>query len=253
MSESTGAKLKSLRLQKGLSLEDVHKKTKIHLNILKAIEEDSLVNFSPIYIRGFQKIYCKFLGIDPKECIVDYKEPSSSVRTVEKEKEKTAPAWQFKLPKVRVKPKALILVILAFFFIIFLFKLGKAVSSKPVKPKQAVKRAPAAVVSKPSGKQQVQSTAKEQASAPAAKTITLDIHTKEDTFTQVKADGKVVFQNVLRKGRSESWQAKEKIELSVGSAGAVELEVNGKRISGLGRRGQALKNILITKEGMSIK
>ncbi|MBI3991561.1 MAG: helix-turn-helix domain-containing protein, partial [Candidatus Omnitrophica bacterium] len=72
--ESTGTKLKNLRLQKGLSLEDVHKKTKIHLNILKAIEEDSLVNFSPVYIKGFLKIYCKSLGVDPRDCISDYKE-----------------------------------------------------------------------------------------------------------------------------------------------------------------------------------
>ena len=42
MTDSAGEKIKSARLQKGLSLEEVHKKTKIHLNILKAIEEDSL-------------------------------------------------------------------------------------------------------------------------------------------------------------------------------------------------------------------
>src|SRR3989338_7892361 len=72
--ESAGAKLKSARLQKGLSLEEAHKKTKIHLNILKAIEEDSLINFSPVYIKGFLKIYCKFLGVDPRDCMPDYKE-----------------------------------------------------------------------------------------------------------------------------------------------------------------------------------
>jgi hypothetical protein len=62
-----------------------------------------------------------------------------------------------------------------------------------------------------------------------------------------------MFQNILKKGRSESWQATNKIELSLSNAQAVELEVNGKRISSLGRKAQALKNILITKEGLSIK
>jgi hypothetical protein len=70
---------------------------------------------------------------------------------------------------------------------------------------------------------------------------------------QLKSDGKVVFQGVLKKGRFESWQANTKMELSLGNAGVVELEVNGKLISNLGRRGQALKNILITKEGLAIK
>ncbi len=77
--ESAGARLKKLRLQKGLSLEEVHKQTKIHLDILKAIEEDSLVNFSPVYIKGFLKIYCKFLGVDPRDCVSDYKEPRPKV------------------------------------------------------------------------------------------------------------------------------------------------------------------------------
>jgi hypothetical protein len=68
---------------------------------------------------------------------------------------------------------------------------------------------------------------------------------------QVRVDGKVAFQNILKKSRAESWQAKERIVLSVANAGVVDLEVNGKLISNLGRRGQALKNITVTKEGLT--
>ena len=53
--ETIGAKLKKIRLEKGLTLEEAHKQTKIHLNILKAIEDESLVNFNPVYIKGFLK------------------------------------------------------------------------------------------------------------------------------------------------------------------------------------------------------
>ena len=45
--ESAGERLKKIRLERGLSLEQVHKATKVHLNVLKAIEEDNLVNFNP--------------------------------------------------------------------------------------------------------------------------------------------------------------------------------------------------------------
>ena len=62
----------------------------------------------------------------------------------------------------------------------------------------------------------------------------------------------MVFQRVLERNRFESWQAKEKIEFSLGNAGAVELEINGKIFSNLGRKGQTLKNIIITKEGLTI-
>ena len=62
----------------------------------------------------------------------------------------------------------------------------------------------------------------------------------------------MVFQNILKKGRYESWQADQKIEFSLGNAGVVDLEVNGKLVSNLGRRGQVIKNIVITREGLTI-
>ena len=253
MTDSVGERLKSARLQKGLSLEEVHKKTRVHFNILKAIEEDSLVNFSPVYIKGFIKIYCKFLGIDPKDCMPDYKESKSTVSYVSDFREKPAPSLKipllrfFSLKAMHIKPKAIAAGILILIFIIALFNLGKFISFKA---RRMAKRTEApAVISRTETKA---TTAKLQ-NFPAAKIISLDIHAKENCFVQVKLDGRVIFQNILKKGRSESWQAKDKIELSLGNAGVVELEVNGKRISGLGRKGQALKNILITKEGLSVK
>lgn len=247
MESTVGARLKNLRLEKGLTLEEVHKKTKIHLSILKSIEEDNLLNFSPIYKKGFLKIYCKFLEVDPRECIPGYKEPSSKVEYVSNSLNKPLSLWKVRplnlsfLKALRVNPKVIFVIISIIVFIIILFNAGKIFSFKRrLAPKKA------AVLPA------VTSAAKTQETI-AVKIIRLDIYAKENCFIQLKADGKVVFQNILRKGRSESWQATSKIEMSVGNAGALELEVNGKRISSLGRRGQALKNILITKEGLSVK
>ena len=252
--ESAGAKLKNLRLQKGLSLEEVHKKTKIHLNILKAIEEDSLINFSPVYIKGFLKIYCKFLGVDPRDCMPDYKEPQTKISYVSDLQEKSASSFKilslkiFSLKAMHIKPKTIVTVVLILIFIIGLFNLGKFISFKASRSSRRT-ALPSVASSKPDSRAAISRLQ----NSPAIKIITLDIYAKENCFIQVKADGRVIFQNILKKGRSESWQAKDKIELSLGNAGVVELEVNGKRISGLGRRSQAIKNILITKEGLSIK
>ena len=65
--ETAGARLKKIRQERGLSLEDVQKKTKIHLNVLRAIEGDSISDLSPIYLKGFIKIYCSYLGLDVKD------------------------------------------------------------------------------------------------------------------------------------------------------------------------------------------
>lgn len=251
MMESSGARLKKLRLEKGLTLEAVQKKTKIHLNILRAIEEGSLINFNPVYIKGFLKIYCRFLNVDPRDYISDYKEPQDTARHVSAAPSVSTKRKQifgisllksFSLKIIQIiKPKVIFVIALVFIFVIGLFNLGKIITSKRISAKKKLP-IPVSVSSKP------------QSPAPAlVKIIRLDISAKENCFIQVKSDGRVIFQNILRKGRSESWQAENKIEISLGNAGAVELEVNGSRLPPLGKRGQPLKNILITKEGLSIK
>ena len=44
--ETAGARLKKIRQERGLSLEEIQKKTKIHPNVLRAIEGDSLTDLS---------------------------------------------------------------------------------------------------------------------------------------------------------------------------------------------------------------
>ncbi len=254
--ESTGAKLKNLRLQKGLTLEEVHKKTKIHLNILRAIEEDSFIGLNPVYIKGFLKIYCKCLGVDPKDYIKNYQEPQpqTTVRVssdVEEELPPLVKTPSLKLSSFKpvIKFKFVFLIIPVVFFLIGVFILGKFISShrkiqtKRVESTKLQKAQPAKVVTIP----------KEQTPATAPKKeiltiIRLGMRAKEDCWVDLKVDGRVVFHTVLKKGKSENWQAKEKIELSLGNAGAIELELNGKPLPPLGRIGQPLKNVLITKD-----
>jgi len=273
--ENTGEKLKKIRLEKGISLEEVQKKTRIHLNILKAIEGQSLTNLSPIYLKGFLKIYCKFLGVDPAEYITDYRESSYKVsekaaskaeKTVQvKEEKKVFKAPAIKLPSLRLTKKAinvLVFLVIIMLLWVLLFNFVKFLHSRKSNPRKTriallserkeAKKAVKAEQMKP-----VVPALKTQAGEVVAPKevitgIRLGIRTNENCWISLKVDGKLVFQRVLEKGRFESWQAKNKIELSLGNAGAVELEVNGQVFSNLGRRKQSLKNILITKEGLKI-
>jgi len=278
--ESIGARLKKLRLEKGLSLEEAHKKTKIHLNILKAIEDDSLIGLSPIYVKGFLKIYCKFLGVDPKDCIAGYEEPKSTAEIIkELSSAREKPVSFLKSASVKlssfrgINKKNIFIILFILFFLISLFNLGKLISSKrSLKPRKAKL---SSIIAEKAGKekfeaaklektQKIKTTTipkdKEQspgAVAPKSKEtpagIRLDIRAKENCWVHLKVDGEVIFHAILKKGKTESWQAKDKIELSLGNAGVIDLELNGKPIPPLGRRGQALKNILITKdEGLKV-
>ena len=277
--EGNGVRLKKVRLEKGITLEEAHKKTKIHLDILKALEEDSVVNLNPIYVKGFLKIYCNFLKVDPHEYISDYKEPATTaqiVKVVEKkvaEKEERvesfikAPSRKSIFPSPATTKKIIRIFFIAIIVITaanILFNLGRMIghrltsrrakasvaSAVKKEKKPLASRLAKSVVPTNEVKVDKPQVSKENEITPV---IRLAIRAKEDSWLQIKTDKRTVFQNILKRGRSESWEAKDKIELSLGNAAGVDLEINGKLIPSLGRRGQVIKNILITKEGLSIK
>lgn len=252
--ESPGARLKKIRLEKGLSLEEVQKKTKIHLNILKSIEEDNLINLSPIYIKGFLKIYSKFLGQDSRDFIPDYKEAKTKVEFRPKiDKKSTSFFKNVKVILGNFKPgikiKTVVIVLSIVIAATGLFNLAKMITLKT--RRQAAKKESLTVFI-PAEKKEMKPESTKVSKTQIPTVIRLGIRVKDNCFIRLKTDGRLVFQGILKKGRFESWQAKEKIEFSLSNAGVVELEVNGKLISKLGRKGQALKNVLVTKEGLSI-
>jgi transcriptional regulator with XRE-family HTH domain len=72
---SIGNFLKKERESKNLSLEEVSKSTRIKEHFLKAIEEDRFdLCPSPFYVKGFLTHYARFLGLDPKDIILKYRE-----------------------------------------------------------------------------------------------------------------------------------------------------------------------------------
>lgn len=274
--ETAGARLKKIRQERGLSLEDIQKKTKVHLNVLRAIEGDSLSNLSPIYLKGFIKIYCNFLGLDLKEYLGESSQPHKPVlnatvgRDIGERPEKPV---VFVKKDVSIKlgamkpPAALkriiVLVVLAVFFIFLAVNLVKVLSSwrknisvkakvfipvvasskitRELLPKEAINKSSAKNIPK-----QI------KAQRELVQGFILGVFARDKSWVSAKVDGKVVFHGVLARGRSETWQAKEKIELSLGDAGVIELQVNDQRFTKLGRRGQSLKNIIINKEGLKI-
>ncbi|MFH1198667.1 MAG: RodZ domain-containing protein [Candidatus Omnitrophota bacterium] len=270
--ESAGQLLKKARLEKGMSLEEVQKKTKIHLNILKAIEEEATVNLSPIYIRGFIKLYCKALGVDPKDFIVDYKEPQV-VRLVKSDfggesKEGGQSFIEVLLEKIksfkgiRINKniiKAVVIGLGAVIALIVVVKIGKFVGQKVAsRPKKEIVRvvAPQEKAKKKAVKPQVQAVqaqtlAERITIKPSLSGPQLGIIARADCWVTLKTDGRLVFHSALKKGQSENWSAKERIDVSLSDAGVVDLVVNGERIPPLGKKGQARKNVVITKNGLN--
>lgn len=71
---TTGQILKTRRLEKGLTIEEVSQETKITQRFIKALENDDYEAFdSFIFASGFIKIYGKFLGLQTDKLIALYR------------------------------------------------------------------------------------------------------------------------------------------------------------------------------------
>ena len=73
--ESFGKRFKKERENRGLSLKEVSRVTRIRIYFLRAIEEDQYESLPPwAYLKGFLAGYAKLLGFDPVEVLARYQE-----------------------------------------------------------------------------------------------------------------------------------------------------------------------------------
>lgn len=276
--QTLGAKLRSIRESKGITLEEAHKKTKLSINVLRALEEDNFANFSPIYIKGFLKIYAKFLAVDANSFLQEYNKLISKQQTVGEVKKDTlqvknasSGSLNLKLnfprisPNVRIYILRIVLAFILVFVIVFginllknlLSKIPKAFATKKmalIKPKGLKEEIAKEIVKTKNSS--AKNTTEQTKQAVAARQeenslVRIGLKARRDTWIQVKVDAKVVYQGTLRKGSVESWQAKNKIILSVHNANDIDLSFQDKQLYPLSHKRQAMKNIVFTKEGMS--
>ena len=67
-----GQKLEEARKRKGASLREVSESTKIRGDYLSAIESGNYeINLPEVYLRGFVRLYAKFLGLDQDAIVAD--------------------------------------------------------------------------------------------------------------------------------------------------------------------------------------
>lgn len=113
-----GEKLKEKRLEKGLTLEDVEKSTKIKTSFLEFIEEGDYSSLPSVsYAQGFVKNYAKYLGLSEKEIMAVFRREFDETKTYKVLPKGFEKEQEFPLSRFRVRQTAIVLV---FIFILFL-------------------------------------------------------------------------------------------------------------------------------------
>lgn len=236
--------LKKIREKKKLSLARVSKETKIHPEVLKALEEgefDKIPN--QVYVKSFIKKYASYLGLEPQPIIENYKSVHKPVNEqllyVGKEKLK------FDYVKILFIIKAFLISVLAIMVIYLVANFIRHIVHRPVAKQEVItEQIPKPIEIIPPEIFQPEDV------AGRIQPLMLTIKTKNDVWLQIKVDGRKIFQNVLTKGSKEEWQAEKNFEIWAGRAEQIEVYLNGRKLDSLGKG--VVRGVLITHEGMEL-
>lgn len=239
------AKLKAKREELGYSIEEAVEKTKLHPSVIRDIESGNLSNINPTYIRGFIKIYAAFLGVAIGDALEGI--PSAVVKTKKEPKitkeprTRRRPSLPFKKFPFKEIKKPLVFLIAGIIAFLILFMIAKAIfkgrrHKEVAEPPKIEEKAPTP----------------KTVTKPAAELIA-SITAKRDCFLRVKSDGEILFEGILKKGVSESWNAKKELEFKISDGSAVYVEVNGKALPSLTTMRKPIKSLKITPSGISVE
>ena len=113
-----GSLLKSEREEKGISIDQLARITKLRKHFIEALENEAWQDLpSPVYVKGFIRSYAQGVGFDGKEAIRLYE----SIAPVEEEIPK--PLTEFRVPKKR--PAFFLVVFIAVLAVIVYLFAGK--------------------------------------------------------------------------------------------------------------------------------
>ncbi|MFZ7102571.1 MAG: helix-turn-helix domain-containing protein [Peptococcaceae bacterium] len=240
---------KDKRREKDLSILDVEQGTKIRGKYIEAIEEENFdVLPGKVYVKGFIKSYAKYLNIENNEEIKRFLE-SDQVKEFHKE-ELISP------PPIEVNKglsKKYVTIILAVFAIALLFGVQsiylKYIQKQPPKNPEQTPNSIDIPNEQPDLPEEVPDTPPESDVASEPENITLSLkiidvgQQEEACWIQIYTDSVLNFEGTLYEGEIKNIEAQDKVKITLGNAGVVELKLGTQELGIPGKIGE-----VITKE-----
>lgn len=119
-SQTLGEKLKKIREDAGVSINEIAKATKVRKRYLEMIEEEKFDSLPPdVYVRGFLNSYAKYLGIESSDVLRLYEKESGIQKNIKNVRKPKKRKKRFQMPSIVVTPN-----ILAMFFFVLIVAVG---------------------------------------------------------------------------------------------------------------------------------
>lgn len=240
-----GEKLKKAREAKGLTLEAVEEETKIRRKYLQAMEEEQFqILPGPIYAKAFLKNYARFLNLEVNEIMEIYNRQLSEEPAPETTEKSAAQKVKVEVPG---KPRywlylGVAVIIVGLAFSLYYGAMGLGLFHSDNKLSGGVNNGEPARTPLQTGEQtqapsgQPQTTGQQPPAQVPGVNLVLNVKEKR-SWMSVVADGANVFQGEVPAGQSKNFSAKERISVTLGNAGVVEVLYNGQNLGFLGGDG----------------
>lgn len=263
---SVGSRLRDLRERRGVSLEEIARSTRVLHHYLQALEADDFAALpAPVFTKGFIRAYCQALGAEPDEAFALYQRQCSESGEGAKPPvtgERTARAPEPVLdakkrhegsgrPEGRGRGAVLVsfvmLVVLGLALFVVTFWLQPPREQRAAAPAGGDRPAPAV-------RPEVPAAAAVAPDAPGSlggvtSPYRLVARTSERTWMRVRTeDGRTNEENIPA-GETREWVSNRPFVLTIGNAGGVALELNGRRVPPLGARGAVIERLVLPPEG----
>ena len=275
-----GPALEKARTDRGLSLDDVEQATKIRKRYLEGLErEDYGMLPDAVYVQGFLKTYANYLGLDGDEMSQEFR--SSRRPRRERQFNYSQPAGSdFEQPLInpggvtgarrrRISGGTILTIMVAVLVLALviggLYFIGRGSQAfSETNPPESAQSAPrgdggqgeASPSDLPDSEsdQEAESvseiTPETKSEGPASETLRAEVRVEErSSWLEIRADGETSFTQLAEPGFSETFEAKRKLSVTTGDAGAVSVTVNGQDVGVLGESGQVLTRDWTLKTG----
>ncbi|WP_239065045.1 helix-turn-helix domain-containing protein [Streptomyces sp. S4.7] len=232
---SVGHVLQKARAAAGLTIEQVSASTRVRVPIVQAIEEDDFSRCGgDVYARGHIRTIARSVGIDPEPLVGQYDaehggRPSPTPAAPLFEAERIRP--ERRRPNWTAAMVAAIVAVIGFVG----FTMFDGADDEGQGKRIAEGPAPEKTTSEPSTKKPADPKPDPSdsaiAAAPADK-VTVKLSAVEDkSWISAKSpNGELIFDGLLLKGESKTFQDDEQIDFILGNAGVIDIFVNGKQV-----------------------
>jgi cytoskeletal protein RodZ len=233
---SIGRALQQARIAAGLTVDDVSSATRVRMNIVHAIEADDFTACGgDVYARGHIRTLAKAVHLDPEPLLAQYGDehggrpaPTPAAPLFEAERirpERRGPNWT----------AAMVAAIVAVIgFVGFtMFQGGddggnEANVAEGSTPSDSA--SPTTKTKKPADPKPEPSDSAIAAVPQSKVTVRVSAVDDESWVAAKDHNGRMIFDGLLKKGASKTFQDSSKVHLVLGDAGAIDLFVNGKKI-----------------------